>query len=254
MSRFGEIFSEVYAKATSLGKGAGSVLFDLVADAAGVDDPNAETSAGEESYGQAGFIIRPHAQDASGGWEAIASRRDDGLTPIASRDLRIVAARGPVAIGSVGFAGYGGGHASFEDAPTGGGNIFNITLPYDFSGSPPVGAKSHTIVIDTTTGSESIKLLHGKGAYIEMLPDGSVSVVSSDGSTTIKLTDGGVTMGSTTGQQPTARATDTVIVMFPPVIQVAGTLNGLPFVGIATITSPAVGVIQTGSATVSTSA
>ena len=52
------------------------------------------------------------------------------------------------------------------------------------------------------------------------------------------------------GQSGVARVTDTCIVMFPPLIQVAGTVGGLPFIGVATITTPAVGTIQTGSATV----
>jgi hypothetical protein len=47
--------------------------------------------------------------------------------------------------------------------------------------------------------------------------------------------------------QDVARVTDSVIVMFPPLIQVAGTVSGLPFVGVATITTPAVGTVQTGS-------
>lgn len=53
------------------------------------------------------------------------------------------------------------------------------------------------------------------------------------------------------GQSGVARVTDSVIVMFPPLIQIAGTVAGAPFVGVATITTPAVGTIQTGSTTVS---
>lgn len=52
------------------------------------------------------------------------------------------------------------------------------------------------------------------------------------------------------GQSNVARVTDSVTVMFPPLMQVAGSLAGAPFVGVLTITSPAVGTIQTGSATV----
>jgi hypothetical protein len=49
------------------------------------------------------------------------------------------------------------------------------------------------------------------------------------------------------GVADVARVTDTCIVMFPPLIQVAGTIAGAPFVGVATITTPAIGTIQTGS-------
>ena len=52
-------------------------------------------------------------------------------------------------------------------------------------------------------------------------------------------------------QQPVARVSDTVIVIFPPLIQAAGTVGGLPFIGVLAITSPATGTIQTGSQNVS---
>jgi hypothetical protein len=51
------------------------------------------------------------------------------------------------------------------------------------------------------------------------------------------------------GQKPVALVDGTVIVMFPPLIQLAGTVGGAPFIGVATITSPATGIIQTGSGT-----
>ncbi len=46
---------------------------------------------------------------------------------------------------------------------------------------------------------------------------------------------------------PAARVGDTVSVVFPSLIQVSGALSGAPFIGIAVIVQPAVGVIQTGS-------
>lgn len=52
------------------------------------------------------------------------------------------------------------------------------------------------------------------------------------------------------GQNGVARVTDTVVVMFPPLIQAAGTIGGAPFVGVLAITSPAIGTVQTGSQTV----
>jgi hypothetical protein len=56
------------------------------------------------------------------------------------------------------------------------------------------------------------------------------------------------------GQNGVARVTDTCIVMFPPLIQAAGSImiGGIPsaFVGVLAITSPAIGTIQTGSQTV----
>jgi len=50
-----------------------------------------------------------------------------------------------------------------------------------------------------------------------------------------------------TGVNDVARVTDTVVVLFPPLMQIAGTLSGAPFIGVLTITTPAIGAIQTGS-------
>jgi hypothetical protein len=52
------------------------------------------------------------------------------------------------------------------------------------------------------------------------------------------------------GLNDVARVTDTVVVLFPPLMQIAGTLSGAPFIGVLTITTPAIGAIQTGSSLV----
>lgn len=49
------------------------------------------------------------------------------------------------------------------------------------------------------------------------------------------------------GANNVARVTDTVVVLFPPLMQIAGTISGAPFIGVLTITTPAIGAIQTGS-------
>jgi hypothetical protein len=53
-----------------------------------------------------------------------------------------------------------------------------------------------------------------------------------------------------TGINNVARVTDTCVVLFPPLMQIAGTLSGAPFIGVLTITTPAIGAIQTGSSLV----
>ena len=50
-----------------------------------------------------------------------------------------------------------------------------------------------------------------------------------------------------------ARVNDTCVVFFPPLMQVSGVLSGQPFVGVLAITTPANGIIQTGSAITSAS-
>ena len=60
-----------------------------------------------------------------------------------------------------------------------------------------------------------------------------------------------VTIGPQNGAAPpAARVNDTVVCLFPPLMQIAGTIGTppAPFVGVLSITSPAVGIIQTGSA------
>lgn len=48
------------------------------------------------------------------------------------------------------------------------------------------------------------------------------------------------------GSQPIARMGDAVSVFFPPAVPITGTVNGLPLVGVVTITNPAPGIITTG--------
>lgn len=63
----------------------------------------------------------------------------------------------------------------------------------------------------------------------------------SNGPTTITLAPQG------SGAQPVARINDTVVVIFPPLMQIAGTVGALPFVGVLTVTTPAIGIVQTGA-------
>lgn len=49
------------------------------------------------------------------------------------------------------------------------------------------------------------------------------------------------------GANGIARVSDTVTVLFPPLMQVAGIVSGLPFIGVLAITTPGVGTIATGS-------
>lgn len=57
-----------------------------------------------------------------------------------------------------------------------------------------------------------------------------------------------ITLGPQGSSAPAiARVNDTVTVVFPPLMQIAGTVGVLPFVGVLTITTPGQGIIQTGS-------
>lgn len=49
------------------------------------------------------------------------------------------------------------------------------------------------------------------------------------------------------GTAPAAGIGATVNVFFPPTVPVSGTVSGNPFVGVITITTPGIGIVQTGN-------
>ncbi len=96
--------------------------------------------------------------------------------------------------------------------------------------SPPDGGKAHIMFLD---GSPAKPVC----VWTEVSPQ--------NGPSGIVLAPQG------TGVNNVARVTDTVVVLFPPLMQIAGTVSGAPFIGVLTITTPAIGAIQTGSSLVS---
>jgi hypothetical protein len=95
--------------------------------------------------------------------------------------------------------------------------------------TPPDGGKAHVMFLD---GSPAKPVC----VWTE--------VGAQNGPTAVTLAPQG------DGANNVARVTDTVVVLFPPLLQVAGIISGAPFVGVLTITTPAVGAIQTGSSLV----
>lgn len=95
--------------------------------------------------------------------------------------------------------------------------------------TPPDGGKCHIMFLD---GSSRKPVC----VWTE--------VTAQNGPTGITLAPQG------SGANNVARVTDTVVCIFPPVMPIAGTISGAPFVGVLTITTPAIGAIQTGSSLV----
>lgn len=95
--------------------------------------------------------------------------------------------------------------------------------------TPPDGGKAHVMFLD------------GKPTKPVCV---WTEVTGSNGPTDIVIAPQGK------GANNVARVTDTVVVLFPPLMQIAGTLSGAPFIGVLTITTPAIGAIQTGSSVV----
>jgi len=187
---------------SSLGSKRGAVLYDV----AGVgfeddpDDAKTETRDEQETYGAIGVIGRPPKKpDGDLLLEALALRTSDGLVPIAFRDERILKwlnkreGNPPPSVpkeGQILYAGYGGAFLSFEtlDASNGPTNIIVLYCPYerDSSGVPQ---KAHMLMLDPTSGNESIAIVHAEGVAITMTKDEGV-LIRADGATTLQVKPG----------------------------------------------------------------
>lgn len=196
---FDAAFAYVKIVASSLSDKAKAVLVNVSAfgDGDGDEDPDAEGSPDEPLWGALGVVSRPRKPSADGHAEAIAARSENGLRPIAARDLRVNKARGNVNEGAVGIAGYGGAFVSIDDAPSGGGSIVTVYAPYAFDGSG-VPAKALTISLDTTKGGESIVVAHASGAAVVMTTTGELVLRSDTGKASIILKGDAVTINGGT--------------------------------------------------------
>jgi hypothetical protein len=163
--------------------------------AAGEVDPNCET------YGAPGIVFRPRPPEdvstADGtetlSAEAIGRRSEDGLVPMAWRDLRLNRAFKNPAAGTFAFVGYGGGFHSLDDTASNSGDqkatIQVLYVPYQFTNGVP--AKAHCIIIDP---AEGISVIHGEGQSILMQDDGSITQQSPDGQTYLKIENGKISL------------------------------------------------------------
>ena len=189
MTDFDRVLAFASVVSTTLGVAAKQILVSLRAfkDGDGDDDASAEGSSSEALYGAIGVFSRPRDADATGAAEVVCARTQDGLQPIAGRDLRIVAARGNVAKGSVSLAGYGGGFVAIEDTPAGTSSVVIVYAP------GPSGGPAHTITLDTTSGNESVVVAHKDGMAITM-SDGKLVLRSKTGKAIVILDDDAISM------------------------------------------------------------
>jgi hypothetical protein len=105
--------------------------------------------------------------------DVLCIKTADGLVPVAWKDSRIWNAfPSGLAEGQVAVAGYGGGFYSLSltagNVGSQRGNIHVIYCPYQFD-SDGVPQKAHAIVLDPTSGNESISITHGSGYQISMM-------------------------------------------------------------------------------------
>lgn len=167
----------------------------------GGDDSDAggEQASGQVGYSALGVVGRPLPPEGSRFAEAVALRIDDGLSPVAWRDLRLFDAVRPEP-GQLAFAGYGGAvlsHAMTDgDVGSKPANRATWYVPFDFDSSG-VPQKAHTISIDPTPGQSSIALVHADGVFVSLTEDtgaGPGVVVSVDGETFLRMSPGQVTI------------------------------------------------------------
>lgn len=179
-----------------------SVAFDDGIAAEGTNDA--------ETYTAPGIVGRPLPPRTIGGVEqhmdVICVQTVEGLVPIAYRDLRLqMAGDSAPGEGVLAFVGYGGGFHSMTPVgdgsadPAGGGTIHVIYCPYDFDGDG-VAQKAHSIVMDPTSGNESIIIAHANGLAITMSDQDKHAIVMKNvaGDGSIRCDDDGVTLN---GQQ-----------------------------------------------------
>ncbi len=182
-------------------------ILDQVAGIGGIEDDNGdgEEAPAQRRYAPLGWFARPLPPDTSTGKSLFADvvclKTEDGLIPIAWRDTRLNQAfpNGPK-VGTIGMAGYGKGFYTLDltSAVSGSAkaNIHVIYCPYQFD-SNGVPAKAHAIVLDPSSGNESVSMTHGDGYQISMLSgaNGGISM-NVDASTFLNMRPGTFTLNA----------------------------------------------------------
>lgn len=204
MSAFDLVF-QFGAVVKSTIKAATLDVVDQVLGVGGIEDDDA---AGEQApdqvrySGALGMIWRALPPDTTKGksrfLDVLCAKVADGLLPIAWRDERINRAfpNGPKE-GTIAMAGYGGGFHSLDLTAANSGsqkaNIHVIYCPYQFDANG-VPAKAHAVVIDPSSGNQSISITHGDGYQLSLTSEGFN--VNIDASTFLQMGPGAFTVNA----------------------------------------------------------
>ena len=185
-----------------------ALTLDMVDQVLGIGGLEADDTDGEQANeqvrysGALGMIWRALPPDTVKGKtrfaDVLVAKLADGLLPIGWRDERINRAfpNGPKE-GTVAVAGYGGGFHSLDLTDSNSGsqkaNIHVIYCPYEFdaNGTP---AKAHAIVIDPSSGNESITITHGDGFQLSLTKEGFNANI--DSSTFLQMKAGALTLNA----------------------------------------------------------
>lgn len=175
------------------------VLYSV--DGIGEPGERGEVDPSSEVFSSLGVIGRPLPPDNSGTnkkqTEVICLRTADGLIPISARDLRLKMGGSGPGEGTVALVGYGGGFHSLSpvDGDPDNGTIHIIYCPYDFDSSG-VAQKAHVIVLDPTSGNESVSVVHSGGQCILLQNDGTIRMQSSNGQSYVQVEDSKVSLSA----------------------------------------------------------
>lgn len=180
--------------ATSIEVETGGILGQVLGMVGSLDENEKDENAGELSpkedlFGSGGVLFNPlppeKIKNKPYACDVVYVKRGDKLVPIAYRDLRLSRSfPSGLKKGSVALAGYGGGFYSLDLTSNNSGsrkaNIHVIYCPYDYDGSGVAG-KAHSVILDPTSGSESVSITHGAGLQISMTESqGILFNISSD--------------------------------------------------------------------------
>jgi hypothetical protein len=137
----------------------------VLASVEGIDGGEADTEA--PIHGALGVVSRPLDADEDGAAEAVCARASDGLTVLATRDLRLEAQRTAAPEkGTTQLLGYRGASVTIAVAASGTGSVLTLSVPFDHVGGAP--QKTHAITLDPATGQEAITVAAAGGATLEL--------------------------------------------------------------------------------------
>lgn len=156
-----------------------------------------------EAFGVLGIVSRPLDPEQIDGkdfnCEVICARTEDGLKPLAWRDLRLMRPfPNGVPKGRVALVGYGGGFHSLDitddlsgDQPA---NIHVIYCPYEFTDG--VADKAHAVILDPTPGNESVTIAHGHGWQMSITAEDGFQFRTPDDETYANVGNGEITLAA----------------------------------------------------------
>lgn len=164
----------------------------------GIQEDSLPESNEGEVYGSLGVLSRPMNATADDNADSVCLRTADGLIPIGSKDPRIKMPGNAPSDGTIALVGYSGGFFSIDmvdSESTTGGNIMTLYCGYDFD-SDGIPGKAHSITLDSTSGNESISIIHSEGMAITMSGEDDKALVlkNAAGDATLRLDDNGITM------------------------------------------------------------